>query len=75
MGNFCGHNKSFASFYDVGFASDSEAPGAFKNCHHSVASGIVRANLLALVEGKKRNAYAVVLRKGFAYYFTRSYFH
>ena len=51
-----GHHDGFAFVYDMRFPVNRELSQAVKARHEGVAAGLMRADFLALVKGKKRDA-------------------
>lgn len=67
MGDFSGHYESLACFYLMFYAAYGELAGSLENRYHSVALGIMSADLLTLCESEKGNAHGAVLCQSTAY--------
>ena len=59
----CGHDDGLALVQFIPDAVDRDAAHAVQAGDEGVAAGLVRADLLALVKGKQRDAQRVVLRQ------------
>ena len=62
----CGHDDGLALVQFIPDAVDRDAAHAVQAGDEGVAAGLVRADLLALVKGKQRDAQRVVLRQRLA---------
>ena len=62
-----GHDDALALAEQILLAVDGDAAHAIETGHEGVAAGLVRADLLTLIEGEKRHAQRGVLRERLAY--------
>ena len=63
-----GHDDGFACVQNVFHTIDGDPAHAVKADDHCIAAGLMGADLLALVKGKKCNTKCGVLRKSLAHY-------
>ena len=66
MGLFGGHHQRLPGLYQVGHTVYGELTHTFQHGNHSVAGGIMGADLLTGCKGKQGHADGVILRQGFA---------
>ena len=54
MRMFGRHDDGFAFFNEVRLSVNREPSGTFKNCHHRVAAGLMRADFFSFIEREDR---------------------
>ena len=67
MGMFGWHYDRLTLFKDIFLSVNSDLPYSVQAGHECISAGLMGADLLILVKGKKCNAHMLVLSKGFAY--------